>query len=199
MKRTDVINLIIEKFKYESYLEIGVKNPAGNFDKIKISQKDGVDPKWRQSPVAGNKHEMTSDEYFKKFHRGYDIIFIDGLHHHIQTDKDFSNSLSCLNPNGTIVLHDCNPTEKAMQDQPRKVSRWTGDVWKTILRLKCTNPNVEIFTVDVDYGCCVVRRGRQKTLKLNPDKCMEWDFFEKNKMKILNLIGIEEFKLWLKN
>ena len=199
MKRTHVINRIIEKFKYKTYLEIGVKNPAKNFDRIRITQKDGVDPSWRRNPVAGNKYEITSDKFFRKFHRSYDIIFIDGLHHHIQTDKDFHNSLSCLNQNGTIVLHDCNPTTKVMQDQPRTVSVWTGDVWKTILKLRCSNPNIQIFTVDTDYGCCVIRRGQQKILKLNPAKCLEWDFFEKNKKKILNLISIEEFEHWLKN
>jgi hypothetical protein len=199
MKRTDVINLIIEKFKYKTYLEIGVKNPASNFDKIKIAQKDGVDPSWRRNPVTGNKYEMTSDKFFKKFKKSYDIIFIDGLHYYVQTDKDIHNSLDCLNPNGTIVLHDCNPIEKVMQNQPRTVSRWTGDVWKTIFKLRCQHPDIQIFTVDTDYGCCVVRGGKQKTLKLNIDKCLNWEFFEKNRKRVLNLIGIKEFKQWLRN
>ena len=40
---------------------------------------------------------MTSDEYFKKFKDKFDLIFIDGLHHYNQVEKDIYNSLEILN------------------------------------------------------------------------------------------------------
>ena len=34
MKRTDIINALIQKYGYKSYLEVGTQDPASNFDLI---------------------------------------------------------------------------------------------------------------------------------------------------------------------
>jgi len=41
--RTSIINHLIHKYKLDHYLEIGVRD-GGNFDKIFINKKIGVDP-----------------------------------------------------------------------------------------------------------------------------------------------------------
>ena len=79
MQRTDVINYLIERYNYKSYLEIGVQYPQSNFFKVEIEYKTGVEP----YPVADllHKHivELTSDMFFKSLEDNvkYDIIFID--------------------------------------------------------------------------------------------------------------------------
>ena len=41
---TQLLNVLIKKHNLKSYLEIGVQNPANNFDKIECDSKVGVDP-----------------------------------------------------------------------------------------------------------------------------------------------------------
>ena len=44
MNRTEIINQLIKIYGYKTYLEIGVGNPAINFNKILCIKKIGVDP-----------------------------------------------------------------------------------------------------------------------------------------------------------
>ncbi len=203
MNRTDVINGLVKKYNYKSYLEIGIKNPGSNFNLILAESKDGVDPNWKSNLLSGNKFVMTSDDFFNQVDRDkrYDLIFIDGLHHFEQIDKDIVNSLKHLNDNGTVVMHDCNPTTVFMQARPRTSSRWTGDGWKSVLKLRCFRNDLSIFVVDTDFGCGVIRRGRQELYKIDVDieECLKWKYFNRNRKEILNLISVEEYKVWLKN
>ena len=62
--------------------------------------------------------EMASDDFFSKekellFRRKIDVAFIDGLHSYRQALRDVVNCLEYLNPNGVIVIHDCNPATVA--------------------------------------------------------------------------------------
>ncbi len=83
------------------------------FSKIKIEKKIGVDP------VSGGTIRDTSDNFFKKNNKKFDIIFIDGLHEYDQVKKDINNSLLFLNDNGVIFLHDCMPMRFINQAVPR--------------------------------------------------------------------------------
>ena len=71
--RVQIIQKIINKKKYENYLEIGCDQDF-NFSKIKIKNKIGVDPQF------GGTLKMTSDEFFKENKIYFDCIFIDGMH-----------------------------------------------------------------------------------------------------------------------
>ena len=101
--RTQIIQKIINHQKYKSYLEIGCDNDE-NFSKIIIDNKTGIDP------LKGGTLRMTSDIFFKKNNKNFDLIFLDGLHTYEQTIKDIDNSLRYLNINGVILIHDCIPT-----------------------------------------------------------------------------------------
>jgi hypothetical protein len=82
----------------------------------------------------------------------FDLVFIDGLHFSEQVDRDIENSLQHLNPGGTIVLHDCNPTTEAIGTYPCQVhGPWTGDVWKAIAAWR-TRSEFDICVVDFDWG-----------------------------------------------
>ena len=92
MKRYEIINLLIVKNGYKSYLEIGLDNGL-NFSKIKIDNKKSVDPALGQYSHAKPTYKLTSDDFFKQNKDKYDIIFIDGLHHSEQVYRDIKNSL----------------------------------------------------------------------------------------------------------
>lgn len=194
MMRSDIINNLIKKNDYKTYLEIGVNTPdqpGYNWDNIQIELKHGVDP------AVDTTFKMTSDEFFEKHIKmKYDIIFVDGLHIFEQSYKDIINSLQWLNDDGTIVVHDCNPTKEITQRRERASDVWHGDVWKAILKLRVENPNIEIFTVDTDEGCAVIRKGHQNLLPIQENKegMYAFNFFDKNRTNILNLISGDEFK-----
>ena len=98
-------------------------------------------------------------------------------------------------------MHDCNPTTVFMQSRPRVSSQWTGDVWKSIFKLRCSRSDLSIFVVDVDFGCGVIRKGKQELYKIDGDieEYLKWKYFNRNRKEILNLISVEEYKVWLKN
>lgn len=202
IKRTDIINDLVNKFGYTFYLEIGVKDPRKNFDQISINNKDGIDPVWKAEPISGNKFEMTSDVFFDRLDKSikYDLVFVDGLHHSEQIDKDIINSLKHLNWNGTIVLHDCNPIREDMQRYPRVSMQWTGDGWKSILKLRCSRTDLIISVIAADFGCGIIRRGKQEIYNIDGsiENYLNWKYFSKNRKRILNLVSVERYEKWLK-
>jgi len=193
MTRTEIINGLIEKNNYTSYLEIGVNTPAQpgyNWVGVNIQTKHGVDPN------VETTYKMTSDDFFEKhITQKYDIVFVDGLHLHEQVYRDIINSLNNLNNNGIIVVHDCNPTSEITQRRERASDAWHGDVGKAIVQLRVENPNIEIYTVNTDEGCAIIRKGNQELLKINLGiDYYQYEFLEKNRKFALNLIEVDEFK-----
>jgi len=125
-------------------------------------------------------------------YKTFDIIFIDGLHHSDQVYKDILNSVFFLNINGTIIVHDCNPINYFTQliPRPRMPRSWNGDVWRGFLKLKSEKEDLEMFVIDIDHGCGIVRRGKQNLITKWD---MEYQEFEKNKKELLNLISVDDF------
>lgn len=196
MKRTEIINSIINKFSYKNYLEIGVHD-AVNFNSIRAENKDAVDCGVEGFLPKEVNYKMTSDEFFAEHakNKTYDFIFIDGLHHTEQVDKDIENSLNHLNENGIIMLHDAIPPSFISQIVPRCCDEWTGDVWKSIIKLRIKNKKIKLFTIDSDYGCCIIQKSKNEDkLKIDfNEQTLTWEFFQKNKYQLLNIITIKQF------
>ena len=175
-KRHAFINKAISKYTNCNYLEIGVaNNDVFNSIPLKLKNKYGVDP------VCGGNYRLTSDAFFEKYkHLKFDVIFIDGLHHYLQCQKDAINAINSLNKNGVIFFHDMLPQNSYEELVPRKQAAWTGDVWKVAVELTNSN-NCDFKIINVDHGIGV--------LKIN-------DNFEYRKMpELLNL----RYKDFLKN
>ena len=189
MEKLTIINYLIERFNYESYLEIGVQHKA-TFDRVKCKKKIGIDP----NPVFRADYVMTSNEFFEQNKEHFDIVFIDGFHEFKQARLDIFHSVQVLNLNGTIVVHDCNPTSEQMQRVPRKAKQWTGDTWKAFVYFR-KNPFLYMFTVDTDYGVGIIRiRKGNKLLVEVPEKELTYDNLEKNRKEWLNLVSVNEWK-----
>jgi hypothetical protein len=182
--RWDLINRILDKNNYSSYLEIGCDDDYV-FSKIKIKNKIGVDPH------SGGNFRGTSDQFFKQNQKKFDCVFIDGLHEFDQVNKDISNSLNCLTENGTIFLHDTLPKNLGQQAVPRYQLVWNGDVWKSIVKFRC-RPDLDIITCKIDHGVSIIRK--KKNNKLLALHCKNFkrlkfkDFYyhHKNYMRILD-------------
>jgi hypothetical protein len=169
------------------YLEIGVSRGVA-FRRISADEKIAVDPAFKLSArsrrLAGAKarathyFEMTSDAFFASEtafleQHGIDVALIDGLHTYGQVVRDVENTLRYLRDDGVIVLHDCNPA-LALIGRPaashadflaqRKerllvIAVWSGDVWKAIVNLRSTRPDLRVAVLKCDLGVGVVRKG----------------------------------------
>jgi len=195
IKRYDVINYLIEKYELNNYLEIGVYN-GDCIRQIKASHKDGVDPGSEGFLPPEVNYPIPSDEFFKLIENSkdikYDAIFIDGLHHADQVERDIKNSLNHTTDNGFIILHDCNPPNYRSQLIPRQTTAWNGDVWKAFVNFKINNPTYKCCVVDTDFGIGVIHNnGEGYTLK---EKIDNWGYFDSNRKELLNLISWDEFK-----
>lgn len=188
MNRTEIVQKYIDKYKYKSFLEIGVDTGV-NQVMIKCDYKVGVDPEALAPQYV--THAMTSDDFFKQNKEKFDIVFVDGLHHADQVYKDIINSLAFLNDNGTIVCHDMSPTEEIYQRVPRETRIWNGDCWKAFVQLRAERNDLEMFTINTDWGCGVIRKGKQTKLKLMEE--INYKNLDINRVKWLNLITVNDW------
>jgi len=152
----EIIQQLITEKKYKRYLEIGVGN-GSNFRKIRAEEKTGVDPDLPSTFTdrGGNfLFKGTSDDFFAQLPEGskFDIIFIDGLHHAEQVEKDIIASWGVLKKTGMIVIHDVKPYTKEMQEVPRKQDQWTGDVWRAYLGFTEKYPKIKCEMLPEKYG-----------------------------------------------
>lgn len=188
LMRWEIINTYIEKYKFKSYLEIGVQNGVC-FSKVQCKKKVGVDPDTTSKATV----HKTSDDFFKANKEKFDIIFIDGLHHYEQVEKDFLNAYSALSNNGVIILHDCNPLQEAHQVVPRASKVWNGNVWKYAYRL-CKMFNC--VTIESDCGCLVFDSNNISGDFIDVSlHGIDWDFLQQNRKEVLNLTSVTQ---WLK-
>lgn len=220
MMRWDVINHLIEKNNYKTYLEIGYFQ-GWSFDNVICQQKEAVDPNPLKNEAQAAApytallaasttsyaylHKLTSDMFFLRqpMDSKWDIIFIDGLHEAKQVTKDIENSLKHLSPKGTIVLHDCNPP-KYEHTTTGIDGCWTGDAYKALLRFRGYNnsqyPNpYHIYTIDTDWGIGIIQESKStfdeevSCLRHITESDEDWDVFNINRKELLNLISVEEF------
>lgn len=195
--RSELLNHLVATRGYQRYLEIGVRSPGENFDKVTAPIKHGVDP----APWGTVTYQMTSDDFFAHLAKTapdtrYDLVFIDGLHLAEQVERDVINALAYLSPQGSVVLHDCNPrTRDAQTDDYDGVKHWNGTVWKAWAKLRATRPDLSMTVVDMDDGCGVITRGSQRCISLPAldYAALDFKYLKANRREVLNLVPPREF------
>jgi predicted O-methyltransferase YrrM len=185
MQRYEILNNLIKKHNYKTYLEIGTQF-GQCFTQIDLprNSKYCVDI---QKNFEDLDEEIDSDGFFEKCDKTYDIIFIDGDHSYKQSLKDVLNALKFLNEGGSIVCHDCYPEtirETALDCK--------GTVYGTILNLRMSRNDLEIYVIDSDCGVGVIKKGKSETIEKESN--VEFEKFIKEVKYYLNLISVEEFK-----
>jgi|SRR5690554_1776143 len=210
--RTEIISFLLDLIDGENYLEIGVRNPNDNFNKIKCKNKFSVDPgiEYKENPVD---FKLTSDEFFKEmynqnpefpFNKKFDVIFIDGLHLADQVETDILNSLRFIKDTGFIVLHDCNPPTEFharesfnFRNSPAR-GFWNGTTWKAFYKFR---HHADLFSIcfDSDWGVGVLSKNKYLGFN-NLTLPIENPYFEikshfSNKNRYLNL---QHFENWNK-
>ena len=182
MNHTSLLNYLVSIHKLDSYCEIGLQNAANNFNKIQCKIKYSVDPDINAKAIF----KGTSDEFFKLNTNKCSLFFIDGLHTADQVERDFNNSLKCLNKGGRIVIHDCLPENEIETCIPRgNQKKWMGDVYKFIFKLNSYD-GIDFCTYNFDFGCCVVWKDETKIGGWE-HKEIDWQFY-KNNLNLLRII-----------
>ena len=209
MNRTDIINFLIEKNGYKSYLEIGLDDPSQNFINIKCDNKESIDP-YDSTNIQDIVHidegvlpplvkecltyRMTSDEAFYSMpeEKKYDIIFIDGLHTESQVGRDILNSMKHLSTRGVIVVHDCLPEYEEMgSDNRTNQIEWTGGVWKAMASLN--KIGIPFQTITDDYGVGIIKYHQiPKWVKI-PRYDKDFNYWYENRSWIMNEISAQNF------
>ena len=74
---------------------------------------------------------------------------------------------------------------------------WCGDVWKAIVYLRSMRDDLEIATLDCDFGVGVIRKTDKKVPTLPFDKetisQMRYEDLQKNRQFFLNLVHPRRF------
>ena len=116
------------------------------------------------------------------------------------------NALRWLSPNGTIVMHDCNPRKEPNQVVPKldEIDEWNGDTWKAAVAMRLRS-DVEIVVVDVDHGVGVIRKRTnrhqlpkywQDYLNFGAISMLTYEDLEDNRETLLRLISMKELREW---
>lgn len=190
--RTSIINSLIVKFNYKTYLEIGVDR-GDNFRGVQCKSKESVDP----VQLGFTTHVTTSDEFFRSRagSRAWDLIFIDGLHHYDQCYRDIKNSLDYLSPGGTVVCHDMGPNDPNLLIEG---GAWTGDVFRSFVRMRQEKLAYGCLLENCDYGVAVI----QKDNSLCQDPGLDWqgnpadlsyETWTQEKNRYMNCVTAEDF------
>jgi len=183
--RLSIIQSELDRFASPRYLEIGIFDGLV-FTKVKAATKVAVDPhirvsKLRRALLTARSGaiflEVPSDEYFASLDADtkFDVIFVDGLHLYEQALRDTENSLAHLADGGVVLIHDCNPPAAAVANRDPGAATaaghvaWCGDVWKAVVHLRATRPDLSVHVIDTDFGIGVVRPGeRESKVDLSP-------------------------------
>ncbi len=199
------------------YLEIGVSRGQA-FQRIGADVKLAVDPAFRLTErtreLADAKgrvveyFETTSDAFFENEkalldEHPVDVALIDGLHTYEQVVRDVENTVRHLKDDGVIFLHDCNPPFElagrraeswdefmAQQSGPLKIGIWNGDVWKAIVELRSTRPDLLVGVLKCDQGVGFVRKGTpETTLPYTPQQvaALTYADLKADRTRLLNL------------
>lgn len=174
INKTEIIEDIIDQNGYKSYLEIGLGDLV-NFESIQVEYKVGVDPLYK----------TDSDSFFSENKASYDLIFIDGLHHSDQVEKDVVNAWNCLNTKGQILIHDIKPPTFDSQVVPRKQKIWTGDVWRVWYGLQKTK--LKLGYLNEDFGLGVIYKSKHKLEAGFVDYQTEWKEYHNKKGWLINI------------
>ena len=134
----------------------------------------------------------------------YDVVLVDPYHDHACSARDLDFAYRVLNDNGTIVVHDCLPPHGGELISPTFVTGgWCGVTFIAYVDfLMKKSPG--FVTVDCDYGCGVIRKGRDpdnlldahrhqwSSVRGNPDEALK--FLSDHKKELLHVQSPRAFK-----
>ncbi|HUO38968.1 MAG TPA: class I SAM-dependent methyltransferase, partial [Mycobacterium sp.] len=176
------------------FAELGMDGPSPYFgavvadSKISVSYRSNID-------ACREEHFLAADPP----NGGYDVIFVDSWHEAKHSLDVIERCLSKLSADGVLVVHDTNPPTAWHQRPAEEVepgSEWNGQVWRAVVEFRIRHPQCEVFTVDTDWGCTVIRPSRRTCHDPDaaPVAALDWAAFERERARLLNLVNVAWFR-----
>jgi hypothetical protein len=168
MDRSDLINWLATERGYRSYLELCTVTTGlryGEIDRAYFAvchrlmyrcppdYADGLPIDFRSVGLDISDCVRVIRE------RGYryDLILVDPLREYGASMRDLTEALGLLTDRGTIVVHDCLPPTTELAVPNFIAGSWCGVTCQAYLDFVFARANLEYRTVDIDYGCGVIR------------------------------------------
>jgi len=197
--KCDVINYLIKKYNYKSYLEISTTTTGFIYDQITNINKDVFlyKPPDNNDIVIRNDIEGIKDLKDIK-NKKYDIIFVDPYHTFIQSKKDIELAYSLLNNNGIIIIHDCYPKHIDLVNPEFTFGPWCGETYKALIDFNINNSMVQTFVIDCDFGCGLIIKNKKRNIPyVLPDNMLldniDFDYFINNTEKLIDILSVSDF------
>ena len=213
--RRFLIQAVMDRIGGHTFVEIGVHRghvflSTAAPRKIGVDINPSVDRIRRVLNRKVQYYTMASDDFFVRHANLFDahpidVAFVDGLHHYRQALHDIEHCVDHLARSGVIIAHDCNPRleintvldtgrrRTMQQGLPRghPGRNWNGDVWKAVVHLRATRPDLRVFVVDTDHGLGVISRGKPDSVlaydETDIDQ-MTWQDLDCDRQRLLNLV-----------
>ena len=99
-------------------------------------------------------------EAFKAAGGKAQICLVDGWHTYATSTRDLNRMFTIIPDGGVIVVHDCLPPSRESASPRFRRGEWCGVSYKAYLDFVFQKPNLDYCTVDCDYGCGIVIKGR---------------------------------------
>ncbi len=124
--------------------------------------------------LRGRLVQATSDEFFASLapNERFDVIFVDGNHSFAQSLRDIEHAVEHLADGGVVLVHDCDPpTAGAASADSRDAGGgpWCGEVWRSIVMLRATRPDLTVEVIDADFGIGMIRKRPSPSLDVDPN------------------------------
>ena len=222
--KSELINWLGLKYKYTKYLEVATLTTGHQFslvnqkiystnERIMYRLPPGYDD---EMPISCRSPSDDSSACFKSLldqGKKFDVVFVDPFHTYEASRRDIELALMILNTKGTLVVHDCNPPDKRYVSPHLTRGDWLGETYLAFIDIARENYKVDHCVVDIDWGCGVIRFNNSVSAAANDggmigvtckslndyktrirQKYYDWEYFDKHRNSLLNLISTKEFK-----
>lgn len=216
MRKHVIVNALIRKHNYRSYLEVCTPYAGGKFARIDRAHARTCERLVYRCPShLSDRREVTyrtegeDTAGLVPDDRRYEAIFIDAWHTLACVERDIRDAFARLVPGGAIVLHDCLPPTRGLAQPVALAGGWCGLTYCGFLDFVLATPGIVHYTVDSDFGCGVIRKvprheGVSARFPPTPALTEEWfdrrrlgedmfDFFKRHERALLHLVSVSDF------
>jgi len=212
--KVEIINLLIGKYGFTSYLEIAAPTTGFLFGQVARQGlercdrivyccppdfDDGERIVWRSETAS---LDAIAAELVRAGRR-YDIVFVDSHHTYECSARDLAFAFSLVSDRGLIVMHDAAPPALATTTPDFIAGDWTGQSYAALVDFLLLHPERPVYVVDIDWGVAVIgsAAGAPATAgeaasawrQLPDDYSTRFAFFEANRAALLNLCSVGDF------
>ena len=214
MGKADIINILGQTNGYSTYLEIATRTTGWRFADVSseiFKMRNRLLYNWPHGYSDGERIDYSSThlngieclETVIAEKKSYDLVFIDSYHTYEASLIDLEYGLRLLNPNGIMVVHDCNPPHKKYTVPEFIDGAWLGETYLAFQDFVAMHPELEHCVVNTDWGVGLVWRKNDskpkriisfpKSPKIKSLDLHDWKTFRRHRKQLLNLISAKTF------